>query len=292
MKTTFQTLAKAVETTGIALHSGAQVRLRILPSENCGIVFARTDLPDLPQIAASFENISRTVHATTLHENGASVSTTEHLLAALWMNSITHCRIELDGAEVPILDGSARDWQSLLEEAATVEVGAQSSTRFGLPRPIFGLREAVYVEHEKSSVLALPSESLRVSVFADFGLDYLAPQLFDGTISAEFFAQEIAASRTFTLEKWIEPLRAQALIAGGSTENAIVLGETAPSSPLRFANELARHKALDLLGDIALMFAQNGGILRAHFVAVRAGHALHQAWMNQCLAQNALQRLN
>lgn len=326
----------------------------------------RRDLPGAPEIAASFDNISQTNHATVLSENGASVSTTEHLLAALWMNGISHCRIEIDGPEIPILDGSARDWQRLLDGAEIVEVknesaaksfstnpknensinriaeiiapnadtedakygsnfaklGAKnrgaaeiiaekkpdesdfspSSTRLDNvntenaslknARPVFGLREAVWVESGASSVLALPCDHLRVSVFADFGLSYIAPTWFDGQLSREFFAREIASARTFTLEKWIEPLRAQGLIAGGSVENAIVLGENAPSSPLRFRDELARHKALDLLGDVALLCAPHGGILRAHFVAVRAGHSLHQMWMARCRETSALVRLN
>lgn len=292
----FQTLQRAVETTGIGLHSGAEIRLRLVPRAQCGVVFARLDLPGAPEIAVKSDAISHTTHATTLQENGASVSTTEHLLAALWMCDITHCRVEVDGPEVPIWDGSARDWCRLIAAAGTVQVAqnaaatSTSSTRSDA-RPIWALREPVFVENGTSSVLALPHHKLRASIFADFGRDYLEPQLFDITLSSAVFDEEIAPARTFTLEEWIEPLRAQDLIAGGTTENAIVLGKTAPSVPLRFPNELARHKALDLLGDMALLFAPDGGILRAHFVACRAGHGLHQQWMKRCIAQNALVRL-
>lgn len=293
MFASFQTLARPVESAGIALHSGARVRLKLVPSARCGLVFARVDLPGAPEIAASPEAISHTTHATTLQQNGALVSTTEHLLAALWMSGITHCRIELDGPEVPIWDGSARDWCRLLQDAGTVSIAphaGSSSTRNG-ERPIYGLRAPVWVESGTSSVLALPHACLRVSVFADFGRSYLEEQLFDAVISPQLFNDDIASSRTFTLEEWIEPLRAQGLIRGGSTENAIVLGADAPLVPLRFSNELARHKALDLLGDIALMMAPEGGLLNAHFIANRAGHALHQKWMARCQEQKSLVRL-
>ncbi len=285
----FQTLARSVESMGIGLHSGATVRLRLMPRERCGIVFVRVDLPDAPEIAASLAAISQTRHATTLQQNGAQVSTTEHLMAALWMSGITHCRIELDGPEVPIGDGSARDWCLLLAEAGSVPVpeNADSSTR-NQARPVYALRQAVYVETGNASVLALPHEGLRVSIFADFGRAYLTEQLFDAAISPEVFTNEIATARTFTLEEWIAPLRSQGLIAGGTTENAIVLGQEASLVPLRFPDELARHKALDLLGDVALMLAPAGGLLNAHFIASRAGHALHQQWMKRCLEQNAL----
>lgn len=287
----FQTLARTIETSGIALHAGTQVRLRLLPTDRCGLFFVRTDLVGAPEIAASPAAISHTTHATTLQVDDASVSTTEHLLAALWMNGITHCRIELDGPEVPILDGSARDWCRLLADAGSVAIAPLSSTRSDKKngsRPVWNLRAPVYVEIGNSSVLALPHDALRVSVWADFGRSYLAPQLFDAAISPEFFAREIAPARTFTLEEWIEPLRAQGLIRGGTTENAIVLGEAAPLMPLRFDDELARHKILDLLGDIALLCAPDGSFLNAHFIANCAGHALHQQWMMRCLHQHAL----
>ncbi len=299
----FQTFGQSVRIAGIGLHSGATVSIQLSPRDRCGIVFVRTDLPNAPEIEASFAAISSTTHATTLCHNEASVSTTEHLLAALWMFGITHARIELDGPEVPILDGSALGWCRLLQEAAVVEV---KSTLFAQPdeekvpfgeadrvssaRPRWTLREPVLVESGNACVLALPHDYLRISTFVDFRPEYLAPQLFDGVVSQEVFVPEIAPARTFTLEEWIEPLRSQGLIQGGSVENALVLGREAPFSALRFSNELARHKVLDLLGDIALLFASDGGLVQAHFIALRAGHSLHRQWMMRCREQNALVR--
>lgn len=299
----FQTFRQSVRIAGIGLHSGADVSVQLSLRDRCGIVFVRTDLPGAPEVEASFAAISSTTHATTLCQGEASVSTTEHLLAALWMFGITHARIELDGPEVPILDGSALDWCRLLQEAAVVEVKSTLSAqpdeekvpfgeadRVSSARPRWALREPVLVESGNASVLALPHESLRISTFVDFRPEYLAPQLFDGVVSQEVFVQEIAPARTFTLEEWIEPLRAQGLIQGGSVENALVLGREAPFSALRFSNELARHKVLDLLGDIALLFAPDGGMVQAHFIALRAGHSLHRQWMARCREQNALVR--
>lgn len=303
----FQTFRQSVRVAGIGLHSGAEVSVQLLPRDRCGIVFARTDLPGAPEIEASFAAISSTTHATTLRCNQASVSatvsTTEHLLAALWMFGITHGRIEVDGPEIPILDGSALGWCQWLEEAGAIPLNKISRAQTGKSevqagkaashlsaRPIWTLRQPVLVENGNASVLALPHESLRVSTFVDFRPEYLPPQLFDGEVSYEAFAREIAPARTFTLEEWIEPLRAQGLIQGGSVENALVLGREASFSSLRFPNELARHKVLDLLGDIALLFAPDGGLVQAHFIALRAGHSLHRQWMARCREQNALVR--
>lgn len=296
---TFQTLQRSVEIVGVGIHSGAPIRAILRPSQQCGIVFVRRDLPDSPEIWAAPSQISDTTHATTLRCGEASLSTPEHLMAALWMSGITHCRIEIDGPEIPILDGSARDWCALLDNAGIKEIEAQSdesalsSTR--KTRPIFGLRTPLLFQSRAESgdvsVFALPHDALRVSVFADFGRGYLASQLFDGEISTEFFRREIAAARTFALEEWVEPLRARGLIQGGTPENALILGRNAPLSPLRFSEELARHKALDLLGDIALLLAPSGGILRAHFIAMRAGHTAHHGWMKRCLEEKSLIRL-
>jgi len=279
MSVPFLTLRRAAVIEGIALHCGERVTVRLVPSQSCGLIFARTDLPGAPEIAATFSSITHTTHATTLAHNGVRLATTEHLLAALWMNGITHCRIEVDGGEIPILDGSAREWQSLIEDAGLQETGGA--------RPITALREPIWVGDGAAGILGLPHPALRVSVAVDYGRDYLAPQIFDATLSTDTWRSEIAPARTFTLEEWIAPLRAAGLIRGGGEDNAIVLRAERPSSPLRFPNELARHKALDVLGDMALLCGENGAVLGAHFVAVRAGHELHRRWMEDALQRGA-----
>lgn len=276
----FQTLRQAVQIEGIGLHSGAKVTARLSPREACGLVFVRTDLPGQPQIPASARSIGSTLHATRLHCAGAEISTPEHLLAALWSLGITHCAIEIDGPEIPILDGSAKIWCELIASA-----GLQS-----LPgvRREYSLCEPVAVYHNDGAVIGLPHPSLRVTCDVEYGLSYLKPQVAVCELTAQSFENELAPARTFALESWLEPLRAQGLIRGGSTDNALVLSPEKPSSPLRFENELARHKALDAIGDIALLFGEDGGVLRAHLIAIRAGHEMHRLWMREVLNRGAL----
>jgi UDP-3-O-[3-hydroxymyristoyl] N-acetylglucosamine deacetylase len=299
----FQTLCRVAQMAGIGLHTGASVTVRLLPRQAPGIIFVRRDLPAAPSIVAAARNVTHTAHATVIGQDDATVSTTEHLLAALWTMGVTNCRIELDGPEVPILDGSAAAWCRLIEEAGlsvvltgqsggeTAGQGTANADAAGaakMRRTLYALREPVWVSDGSGSVLGLPHHELRLTVAVDYGRDYLQPQVFDGVVTENVFAAEIAPARTFTLEEWIEPLRAQGLIRGGSEDNAIVLGHDAPSSAWRFENELARHKALDVLGDIALLFGENGGALCAHLIAVRAGHGLHRRWMEACLRHSAL----
>lgn len=283
----FATLAQAVETRGVGLHSGIMVRARLMPSAEPGYSFRRTDLPGAPLVAASLQSVVGTTHATTLQNGEATVSTTEHLLAALWTQGVTHCVIELDGPEVPILDGSALGWCNLLDEAQLepIEAGNQS-------RPVFTLRHAVWFSEGEVSVLGLPHHELRLSAAVEFPRTYVGRQTFDAVVSATTFKQEMAPARTFALQEWLEPLRAAGLIRGGSLDNAVVLDEQGPSSPWRFSDEIVRHKALDVLGDLALLFGQNGGELRAHMVTTRSGHASHRQWMSECLRQDALVRLD
>jgi len=293
-----RTLGRDAHTIGVSLHSGRVVEACLRPRRQRGIVFVRTDLPGTSEISASLRCVTRTVHATTLAEGEAAVSTTEHLMAALWAMNITNCRIELDGPEVPILDGSARDWCQLIDDAGivdvegTVEAEGASAAAAGLAetchRPRYTLREPVWVSDGKGSVLGLPHHELRLTVAVDYEVDYMAPQMVDLTVTSHAFRAELAPARTFTLGEWIEPLRAQGLIRGGSTENAVVLWRDAPSAPWRLENELARHKALDVVGDVALLFGANGGRLQAHLIAIRAGHGLHRQWMEECTQRGAL----
>lgn len=286
----FQTLSAPVEIRGVGLHSGASVQARLLPREAVGIVFTRVDLAGAPSVAAILSRVSSTTHATTLQNDNAGVATTEHLLAALWTRGITNCEIELDGPEVPILDGSARDWCRLLDEAGSCSPRAQASHQdeTSARRPIWSLREPVWVAQGEAFMLGLPHDALRVSVAVEYSPVYVGKHGFDAVVDWHGFKTEIAPARTFTLEEWIEPLRAQGLIHGGSADNAVVLGPDAPSSAWRFADEVARHKALDVLGDVALLFGANGGRLHAHLIAARAGHGTHRLWMQECLKRNAL----
>ena len=277
------TLQREVEIHGVGLHSGAPVSVRLCPAERVGIVFARVDLPGRPLIFADVAHVTSTTHATTLAVAEAGVSTTEHLLAALWALGVTACRVELDGPEVPILDGSAAPWVRLVRAAGTQALAGAG------PRPIYRLRDEVWVSVGDASVLGVPHPSFRLTCAVEYDVPCGARQTCDFEITPEVFADELAPARTFALDSWLEPLRAQGLIRGGSTDNAIVLSEAGPSSEFRFDNELARHKALDVIGDLALLFGGDGGILQAHVIAVRAGHGPHRRWMDECLRRAALE---
>jgi UDP-3-O-[3-hydroxymyristoyl] N-acetylglucosamine deacetylase len=276
--TQLQTLRREVSLGGTGLHSGAAVTVRLRPRREAGILLVRTDLPGAPVIHAAPDKVVQTVHATTLQDGNATVATTEHLLAALWALGVTNCRVELSGPEVPILDGSAEPWCRLIAAAGIEAVAGR--------RPFYKLREPVWIEEGNSSLLGLPHLELRVTVAVEY--EHLPRQVADVTIEPATFGVDLAPARTFTLEEWIAPLQAQGLIRGGSEENAIVLRRGEPSTPFRFANELARHKALDILGDIALLFAPDGGWLHAHLIATRAGHSLHRRWMDECRRRGAL----
>ncbi len=279
---TFGTLSREIEVSGVGLHCGREITLKISPDERVGWHFARRDLAGVPEVKASLENVVATQHATVLQCGNARVSTTEHLLAALWTAGITHARIELDGEEVPILDGSAKFWSEAISLAGRDEIGGE--------RPIYTLNQSVWHESARASVLGVPNPRFRLSVAVDFDHPHAGAQNIDLAVDNSSFAKELAPARTFTLESWIEPLRSAGLIRGGSLENATLIDDSGPSSPFRFPNELARHKALDAIGDLALLFGE-GGIFRGHLIAIRAGHGPHRAWMEKCRNLGALTRI-
>lgn len=283
----FCTLERAVALEGIGLHCGQAVVLRLLPSQQPGVSFARLDLPGAPEVKAEVGRVSTTTHATTIANGAARVSTIEHLLAALWASDLTHVRVELDGPEVPILDGSSLGWMELLARAGRRELD-------GI-RPIARLTSPVWLEFKGAQMLGLPlpfdenNPTFRLSVGVDFDVPGAGAQTFDGCVDAEWFARELAPARTFTLESWLEPLRAAGLIQGGSLQNAVVIGsDGAPSSPFRFPDELARHKALDCIGDIALGLCASGARFHGHIIALRAGHGAHRDWLSRALECGAL----
>lgn len=280
---TFHTLAQEVQLTDIGLHSGQQITVRLVPSPNPGWHFVRLDLPGTPEVAATLENVAATQHATVLQNGAATVSTTEHLLAALWALDVTHVRIELNGPEVPILDGSARGWVNAIQSAGLQKVEGQ--------RPIFEFSQPVWWEGNGASVLGVPNPTFRLSVAVDFNHPHAGPQTTDLEVNGANFAHELAEARTFTLESWLEPLRSAGLIKGGSLDNAIVVSDNGLSSPLRFPNEMARHKALDVIGDLALLFGANGGAFRGHLIVIRGGHGPHRSWMETCRNQHALRQV-
>ena len=286
-----QTLAIATERSGIGLHSGISTRVRLTPAEaGQGRYFVRTDLPGAPVIPAQVDYVRQTLLSTELVYGEASVRTVEHLLAALAGMGIDNAQIEIDGAEVPLLDGSALGW---VEAIAQAGIQPQPSDR-----PEFILREPIWIRQEDGQgdafVAALPSLELRFTYGIDFDLSAIGNQWHSWSplrksswepsqesSRAGDFAEAIAPARTFGLAHQIEQLRQSGLIKGGSLENALVCGKEGwLNPPLRFSNEPARHKLLDLVGDLSLL----GVFPQAHVLAYKASHALH-AQLTRRLAQ-------
>jgi UDP-3-O-[3-hydroxymyristoyl] N-acetylglucosamine deacetylase len=249
---------------GIGLHSGARVRLEVEPAGvDHGIAFLRTDRPESRPIPARVEWVVDTTLSTTIGRDGLKVGTIEHLLAALWGMGVTNALVRVDGPELPILDGSALPYVEAIREAGRVSQGVE---RRGAE-----LDRSVEVEHGDRSLLFQPGSAREVTCVVDYGHPHAGPQLFEGRIDEATFVSEIAPARTFCLYSDVEAMRRAGLVKGGSLENAVVIGDDGPMTPLRFPDECVRHKVLDLVGDLALCgFDWQGSV-----VAAKAGHPLH-----------------
>jgi UDP-3-O-[3-hydroxymyristoyl] N-acetylglucosamine deacetylase len=262
------TIKEFFELSGIGLHSGVTTNVRVMPTKvEEGRYFVRVDLPDRPTISARVEAVSQTTLSTELACGQAKVKTVEHLLAALFGNGVDNARIEIDGAEVPLLDGSAQMWSE-----AIANVGLSSLPVSPSPRPPISLTEAIWIREEDTFVAALPSSETRFTYGIDFPYQAIGNQWHSWNPQTENFAKAIAPARTFGFAEAIEQLKQAGLIKGGSLENALVCSEGGwLNPPLRFTNEPARHKLLDLIGDLSLL----GRLPQAHFLAYKASHKLH-----------------
>ena len=258
-----QTLAAPVSYSGIGLHSGKNVNMCMLPAEaDTGIVFIRTDLPDKPEIAAKPANVSSTLKATTLSENGAEVFTVEHLMAALSMMGIDNCRIEMDSPEPPVTDGSSGVFADLILEA-----GRKTQTA---PRKVYALDRAFAVHQDDRYICVLPYDGYRISFTSINPHPLLGTQYYDIELTEENFLKEIATARTVAFMHEVEQMKKMGLGLGGNTDNVVVFDNTGILSETRFDNELIRHKILDVIGDLYLL-----GHIKAHVVAVKTGHAFN-----------------
>ncbi|WP_138506045.1 UDP-3-O-acyl-N-acetylglucosamine deacetylase [Nostoc sp. PA-18-2419] len=266
------TLAGKITQTGVGLHSGVTTQVRILPAQvSSGRYFVRVDLPDMPIIPAQVAAVNHTLLSTQLGKGEVSVRTVEHLLAALSGMGVDNARIEIDGPEVPLLDGSAKVWTANIAQVGLVSQPIDNRERLAIKQPI-------WVYQEDAFVCALPAPETRFSYGIDFDLPAIGNQWYSWSLTGELgdasasFAAEIAPARTFGLLHQIEHLQKTGLIKGGSLDNALVCGpEGWVNPPLRFANEPVRHKILDLVGDLSLV----GNFPVAHFLAYKASHNLH-----------------
>lgn len=245
------------------MHTGEKVTLTLKPAEpGTGLRFRRVDLEDQPFIEARVENVQTVERATTLAQGSVKVHTVEHVISALAGMGVDNAVIEMDANEPPIGDGSARPYVECIKKAGL--------TRQDVMRRVYEVREPIHLETKTGSLLTIvPDRRFRVSVTQAGGHPQFT-QFFTAEITPEIYEREIAAARTFVHYEDVQPLLEKGLIKGGSLENAIVLRGDAILSkePMRFPDELARHKILDLIGDLML----SGKRLMGHVIAVKPGH--------------------
>lgn len=263
------TLASTVEYTGIGLHSGRKVDLVMRPAPvNTGITFVRVDLPGSPRVRATAINVTNTMRATTLEDGAAKVFTVEHLLAAFFAMGVDNCLVELTSVEPPVADGSALPYVELINAAGVVNQDAFTA-------PVV-IREAITVRYPDKFITILPYEGLRVSFTSVNPHPLIGIQYGDYEITPEIFTKEIAPARTIGFMHEVNALKAQGLALGGSLENVVVYDGDKVLTPLRFADELVRHKILDVVGDLSLV-----GRIRGHVIAVKSSHALNTTLAKQ-----------
>lgn len=270
-----RTIAKTVKYTGIGLHSGKDVTVVFHPAPaGTGIVFSRVDLPGAPQVEAVADNVTDTMRATTLEKGQAKVFTVEHLLAAFFALEVDNCRVDIDSVEPPVADGSALPFVRLIEEAGIVEQDAE--------RQVLKIQESQAVHAGDKFIAILPYDGLRISFTSVNPHPLLGVQYGDCEITPETFIKEIAPARTIGFMHEVEALQAKGLALGGSLENAVVYDDTQVLTPLRYPDELVRHKILDIIGDLAL-----AGCIRGHIIAVKSGHALNTALAKKIIEKNS-----
>jgi UDP-3-O-[3-hydroxymyristoyl] N-acetylglucosamine deacetylase len=267
------TIGRGVGTTGVGLHTGVQSTIWLVPAPaDTGIVFRRADLELFP-IEAHGRNVARVSYATSLMKKGVLLSTTEHLLAAIYSCGIDNIFVDIDAIEVPILDGSAEPFMQLLDQAGM--------RRLRRKRRYLKVVKPVEVVEDGRRIGIYPADEFEVHCHVDFPHPLVRQQEVQMVVNAESFRKVLSRARTFCFESDIEPLRAMGLIRGGSLENAIVLtSDGMLNGPLRYADEFGRHKALDLIGDLALA----GLPLLGRVEARKAGHALHTQLVSRLLA--------
>jgi UDP-3-O-[3-hydroxymyristoyl] N-acetylglucosamine deacetylase len=274
-----RTLKNAIHATGVGLHTGRKVTLTLRPTApDTGVVFRRVDLPGLPEIPADARLVSDTRLCSAIEAAGARVMTVEHLMAALFGLGIDNVYVELNGPEVPIMDGSAGPFVFLIQSAGIEEQNA--------PKTFLRVRKTVEVTEGDKWVRLSPYNGFRVTLSVDFA----HPVFAEGqTVSVDFadtsFVREISRARTFGFMHEVEALRSNGLALGGSLDNAVVMDEfrVLNAEGLRYDDELVKHKALDAIGDLYLL----GHPLIGAFTGHKSGHALNNRLCRALLADES-----
>ncbi len=265
-----RTLRNSAEVHGVGFLTGATIQVRFLPAPpSSGVVFVRTDLAGRPRIPAHVTQVTGTARRTTLGRAPVQVTLVEHVLASLAGLRIDNCLVELNAVEPPGLDGSALGFVEALLEAGIVEQSA--------PRSVWSVSEPVTVRAGEATLTLHPPETDQVGLWMSYFLDYgptapIVRQVYTREISSSVFLREIASCRTFLLQQEAEFLRAQGLGSNTTPKDLLIFGRYGViGNTLRFANEPARHKVLDMIGDLSLL----GTDLRGHLIACRSGHPLN-----------------
>lgn len=278
-----RTIAEKISCTGVGLHSGAPVELALHPARaGTGIVFVRTDGPRPVEIPARASSVTSTRNSTTLGREPSTVHTVEHLLAALYGLGVDNAVVEVNGPEIPIMDGSAASFVYLLRSAGLYEQAA--------PRHILRVRRPIEIRDGAKWIRVEPSRLFKVSYRIDFDHPAIGRQALRGLdLSNGAFERDLARARTFGFLREVQALWRAGLARGGSLENTVVLDaeRVLNAEGLRWSNEFVRHKVLDLLGDLALL----GMRFQGHIKVRRGGHALHHRLVAELLDSPNVERV-
>lgn len=274
------TIANRVTLSGVGVHSGKDVSVTLHPAdEDCGIFFYRTNLDDGRdrEVPATYRFVNSTDLCTSVGVEGASVATIEHLMASLRALGVDNCMVEVDGAEVPVMDGSAEAFVDAIDSVGVVNQSAR--------RRYIRVKKPVRVDTASGFAEFLPYDGQRVEVEIDFANKMIGRQSIGFEISSEMFREHIGRARTFGFYADVKNLWARGFALGASLENAVVLAEDKVMNPegLRYTDEFVRHKALDAIGDIALAGAPIIGCFRSY----RGGHKLNHMAVEALLADTS-----
>lgn len=272
------TLKGEASLSGIALHSGARTNLTVKPAQpDTGIVFRRVDIPGSPDIRALASNVVDVRRGTTISNGKAAVLTVEHVLSALHASKVDNALVEMDGAEPPIADGSSLPYLQMIESAGVVQQDR--------PAKIWTAKAPIIIEDRATKLVLVPADSLKITCIVAFGASPLDSQFQTVDVTTESFKTEVAPARTFCIFKELEQMLAMGLVKGGSLDNAIIMhnGAIICKDGLRFPNELARHKILDIVGDLFLC----GSRVNAHVIAIKPGHPTNVQMAKAMMAQAA-----
>jgi len=263
-----RTIHNIVKINGIGLHTGNRVKLRLIPTNKGGIRFYTGGV----EIKADVKNVSSTFHRIVLSSKGKSVSTVEHLLATLFSLRITHLICEVEGGEIPVMDGSAAPFIDYIMEEGLVDLGRE------IPMRRF---PSVHFRSKDTEMFYIPSGDTYVFTQISYDNPFLSYKYNGFFIKNWLFSERIAPARTFTLKEWIPELKKKGLIKGGTASNAVIIDKNGKTNKLRFEDEPVRHKILDFVGDLCLI----GTNIEGHFFLMNTGHKDHIKFLKMLLKE-------